>query len=80
MKLIHKLTLKNFGAIKVTFYRTEEPEIVRLIPMDQEIRDNPIFADTGILEEHCADAEEYHRLMHKIFRKIVIMEARNDTD
>ena len=79
MRLIHKLTLKNFGATRITFYRVEGDEVVKLIPMDQEIRNTAAFSK-GILEEHCEDSEEYHRLMHRIFRKIVLMEARDDTD
>ena len=82
MKLIHKLNLKEFGPTRVTFYRTEEAELVKLIPMEWTVRNTPVFTEKGILEEHCVDSEEYHKLMHRIFRHLVLMEAKenNDTD
>ena len=80
MRAIHKLNLKEFGPTKVTFYRTEEPELVKLIPLEWTVRNTPVFTDTGILEEHCEDSEEYHKLMHKIFRYLVLSESIEEED
>ena len=70
--IVHTLDLKLFGPTRVIYYRIEEPELsIKIVPVDQATRE--YFKD-GIKEHHCISAETYHKVVHKIFRKVVLSE------
>ena len=71
--IVHTLDLKLFGPTRVIYYRIDEPDInIKIVPVDQDTRE--YFKD-GVKEHHCKDPEAYNKIVHKLFRKVVLSEV-----
>ena len=76
--IVQTLNLKSFGPTRVIYYRTDdegEKEInIKIVPIDQRTRES---LGGAILAHHCVDEEVYHKMVHKIFRKLFLMEKED---
>ena len=76
--IVQTLNLKSYGPTRVIYYRTDdEGETgvnIKIVPIDQSTRES---LGGAILAHHCVDEEVYYKMVHKILRKLILMDAED---